>query len=167
MLDVIIVDDLDREIGVMEKMEAHRLGLLHRAFSVLVVNSNNCLLIHRRAMGKYHSPGLWTNTCCSHPLPGEDVHAAARRRLKEEMGMEGVELEATGSFIYRVELDNGLVEYEFDHVFKGVSDRQPEPDPAEADSVEWIARDALLQRMQENPAQFTFWFREIIKRGFF
>lgn len=167
MINVVLVDASDREVGVIEKIEAHRRGLLHRAFSVLVVNSSNHLLIHRRAPGKYHSPGLWTNTCCSHPLPGEDIGTAARRRLKEEMGLELVELEVTGSFIYRVEFENGLVEHEFDHVLKGVSDCEPAPDPAEADAVEWISRDDLLQRLQENPGEFTFWFREIIRRGFF
>lgn len=167
MINVVLVDESDREVGVMEKIEAHRRGVLHRAFSVLVVNSSNQLLIHRRAMGKYHSPGLWTNTCCSHPLPGEDIRTAARRRLKEEMGMDGVDLDVTGSFIYMVALENGLVEHEYDHILKGVSDLQPDPNPAEADAVEWISREVLFQRMQEYPAQFTFWFREIIKRGFF
>lgn len=167
MINVVLVDASDREVGVMEKMEAHRQGVLHRAFSVLVVNSCNQLLMHRRAPGKYHSPGLWTNTCCSHPLPGEDIGKAARRRLKQEMGLEGVDLEVTGSFIYRVELENGLFEHEFDHVLRGVSDREPAPDPSEVDAVEWVSRDILLRRMQDNPGEFTYWFREIIRQGFF
>lgn len=166
MIDVVLVDESGSETGVMEKMEAHRKGLLHRAFSVLVFNSRNELLIHRRAADKYHSAGLWTNTCCSHPFPGEEILDAANRRLQEEMGMGGVQLQIAGDFIYRVELDNGLIEHEFDYVLKGCSDQQPSPDPEEADAVEWVPRDVLLQRMQDHPEKFTFWFREIVKRGF-
>ena len=122
--EVILVNKNDEEIGTMEKMEAHVQGMLHRAFSVLIFNSNGQLLIHRRAFGKYHSEGLWTNTCCSHPLPGETIVEAANRRLVEEMGMK-TSLSPLFSFIYRAELENNLVEHELDHVLIGFTDEQP------------------------------------------
>jgi isopentenyl-diphosphate delta-isomerase len=113
---VILVNDRDEPIGLMEKLEAHQKGLLHRAFSIFIFNSSGELLLQRRSLHKYHSGGLWTNTCCSHPSPAEDILAAAQRRLNEEMGFTAP-LEKIFDFIYKAEFDNGLVEYEFDHVF--------------------------------------------------
>jgi len=158
---LILVDEHDRETGTMNKLEAHRQGLLHRAFSVLISNSSNELLIHQRATGKYHSGGLWTNTCCSHPMPGESTLDAAHRRLQEEMGFD-CELHPAFHFIYRVELDNDLTEHELDHVFTGVSDAIPYPDSSEVAAYRWIALPALLQEIQEEPGQFTHWFKLIL-----
>ncbi|MFM7472823.1 MAG: isopentenyl-diphosphate Delta-isomerase, partial [Crocinitomicaceae bacterium] len=118
---VVLVNELDQDLGVMEKLEAHQKGLLHRAFSVLIFNSNNELLLQRRAFGKYHSEGLWTNTCCSHPYLGETILAAGKRRLKEEMGM-AVDLDEVFQFVYKAPLDNDLTEFELDHVLVGYSD---------------------------------------------
>ena len=118
MEEVILVNEQDEQTGTIEKMEAHRKALLHRAFSVFIFNGKGEMLLQQRAMGKYHSPGLWTNACCSHPRPGEEVETAAFRRLKEEMGIE-TSLKKIFDFIYRTEFDNGLTEYEFDHVYIG------------------------------------------------
>ena len=136
--EVILVDENDIAIGSMEKLEAHQKGILHRAFSVFIFNSNNELLLQRRALTKYHSSGLWTNTCCSHPQPNEDTLAAANRRLKEEMGMQ-TSLTHKTSFIYKTNFDNGLTEHEFDHVFIGHTDTNPTINPEEVDSYKWIS----------------------------
>ncbi len=154
---VVLVDKNDMETGTMEKIEAHKKGVLHRAFSVFLVNSRGELLLQRRAAGKYHSPGLWTNTCCSHPRPGEDVEAAAKRRLYEEMGMDGL-LHKSFSFIYRAEFDNGLTEHEFDHVFIGISDEEPLPDRDEVDGFIYADLDELDEDMKANPGKYTVWF---------
>jgi isopentenyl-diphosphate delta-isomerase len=159
---LILVDENDRETGTMNKLEAHQLGLLHRAFSILVWNSNNELLIHQRAAGKYHSGGLWTNTCCSHPMPGENILDAAHRRLQEEMGFD-CDLQPAFSFMYRVALDNSLIENELDHVFLGISDTIPEPDPSEVSAYSWISLAALHAEMEQHPERFTHWFRLIIR----
>ena len=144
--NVVLVDPEDRPLGTMEKMEAHRQGVLHRAFSVFVFNSKGDLLLHRRAMDKYHSGGLWTNTCCSHPRPDETVVQAAQRRLVEEMGMR-CQLEPKFSFVYRADLDHGMIEHELDHVLIGYSDVPPEPNPdVEAD-------------IAANPDHYTAWFK--------
>ncbi len=156
--EVITVDSADRETGRMEKLEAHLTGTLHRAFSVFVFNSRGDLLIHRRAEGKYHSAGLWSNTCCSHPFPGEEVAQAAARRLKEEMGMEA-ELQKCYAFIYRAEVGGGLIEHEYDHVFFGRSDRDPLPDPEEVQDWKWVAPEVILADMDNHPALYTAWFR--------
>jgi isopentenyl-diphosphate Delta-isomerase len=160
---VVLVDTHDQEIGQMEKLEAHRKGLLHRAISVFVYNSSGALLIHRRALEKYHSGGLWTNTCCSHPRPGENVADAAVRRLSEEMGMSCT-LTRAFDFVYRAELDHELTEHEFDHVFVGYSDQNPNPDPAEVMDWRWIGRNELLERLNTHPEEFTAWFRIIAER---
>jgi isopentenyl-diphosphate Delta-isomerase len=160
---VVLVDNADHEIGRMEKLEAHRLGKLHRALSVFVFNSDGQLLIHRRALEKYHSGGLWTNTCCSHPRPDEDVADAALRRLSEEMGMS-CKLTRAFDFIYRAELDHELTEHEFDHVFTGHSDQNPKPDPAEVMDWKWIEPNELLERLSTHPEEFTAWFRIIAER---
>ena len=118
---VILVNEQDEPIGLMEKMEAHEKGLLHRAFSILIFNSNGEMLLQQRASGKYHSPNLWTNACCSHPMPGESLFDAAHRRLKEEMGFDTF-LSHAFTFTYRTDFDNGLTEHEIDNVFTGIFD---------------------------------------------
>jgi isopentenyl-diphosphate delta-isomerase len=155
---VILVDPDDRPLGTMEKMEAHRLGVLHRAFSAFVFNSRGELLLHRRALEKYHSGGLWTNTCCSHPRPGESIVEAAQRRLVEEMGMF-CQLEPRFSFVYRADLDRGMIEHELDHVLVGYSDVQPEPDAAEVCETKYMPVDQVVADMAKHPNQYTAWFQ--------
>jgi isopentenyl-diphosphate delta-isomerase len=159
--EVILVNKNDEEIGTMEKMEAHLQGMLHRAFSVLIFNSNGELLIHRRAFGKYHSEGLWTNTCCSHPLPGETIVEAANRRLKEEMGMTA-SLAPLFSFIYRAELENNLVEHELDHVLIGFTDEQPLINPDEVCDYKWISMHEIEDDIEKNESHYTAWFKKIV-----
>lgn len=154
---VVLVDEQDRAIGTAGKMEAHRKGLLHRAFSVLLFNNNNEILLQRRALDKYHSPGLWTNTCCSHPYPGEPIDEAAHRRLKEEMNI-ACSIRELFSFIYKETLDNGLTEYEFDHVFIGEYGANPVVNPSEVAEYKWMAWSELLDDMQHNKANYTVWF---------
>lgn len=155
---VILVDEADHVIGEMEKMEAHTRGLLHRAFSVFVLDANNRLLLQRRALEKYHSPGLWTNTCCSHPRSGEQVEQAAHRRLKEEMGFD-CPLERIFTFIYHATFDNGLTEHELDHVLIGFSAENPVPDPAEVLEYSWMPLSDISKTMHDNPGIYTVWFR--------
>lgn len=162
---VILVDENDREIGRMEKLEAHEKGLLHRAFSVLIFNANNELLLQRRAFGKYHSEGLWTNTCCSHPFPNESVLEAANRRLKEEMGM-ATDLEEKFHFIYKAELDKGLTEYELDHVLIGHSDETPHLNLEEASAFKWLSLETIREEMQTQPNTYTEWFKILINEHF-
>lgn len=164
---VVLVDSHDRQTGVMEKMEAHRRGLLHRAFSVHVTRGDGKMLLQRRALSKYHSGGLWTNACCSHPAPDEDTPAAAVRRLMQEMGISAQQsdLNYLGSLLYRAELDHGLIEHEFDHIFGLKFEGDPVPDPDEADEFRWIDRSTLLNEMAENPERFTAWFRMLVDRG--
>ena len=155
---VVLVDENDRETGIMEKLQAHIEGRLHRAISVFLFNTKGALLLQRRALGKYHSAGLWTNTCCSHPKPGEATSAAAVRRLKEEMGIE-CSISEVHQFVYKAGFENGLTEYEFDHVFTGVTDQIPAPDPEEVMEWKYISKEALLQDMERNPEDYTAWFR--------
>jgi isopentenyl-diphosphate Delta-isomerase len=159
--EVVLVDENDLPMGVMEKLEAHRKGLLHRAFSVFVFNDKGQLLLQRRALGKYHSGGLWTNSCCSHPGPGEDVREAAERRLKEEMGFS-VPLKFFKSFTYKADLENGLIEHEFDHVFIGHYSDAPTPDPAEVAEWKYVAMDDLVSDMQATPSSYTVWLTIIM-----
>lgn len=161
MEHVILVDAHDNETGVMEKMEAHVKGVLHRAFSVLVFNTKGDMLIQRRADCKYHSAGLWTNTCCSHPRPGERIEEAARRRLQEEMGLN-LNPERAYSFIYRVELDGGLIENELDHVLTATYDGVPSLNPDEAQDWKYINLAELKNRMETHPNEFTHWFKLIV-----
>ena len=162
MIEVQLVDDQDNPIGVMEKILAHQKGELHRALSVLILNSNNELLLQRRALGKYHSPGLWTNTCCSHPYPGEDSFEAAKRRLQEEMGMSA-DLNFVFKFQYKCDFDNGLIEHELDHVFVGVTDDTPHINTDEAMAFSWVSIEDLEESMKKNPDDYTFWFKLIIQ----
>jgi isopentenyl-diphosphate delta-isomerase len=156
--EVILVDNKDQVLGTMEKLEAHQKGLLHRAFSVFIFNERGELLIQRRAMSKYHSAGLWTNTCCSHPRPGEDTTAAAHRRLKEEMGLE-TELHYKTNFIYQARFGNDLTEHEYDHVFTGTSNLQPVINPDEVESYRWLGLDSIRNEIKLHPGEFTVWFK--------
>lgn len=155
-IQVVLVDADDREVGLAEKWEAHRTGVLHRAFSVFVFDDAGRVLLQRRARGKYHSGGLWTNTCCGHPLPGESVADGARRRLREEMGID-VALSPAARFTYRAELEGGMVEHEIDHVLTGTWSGSPSPDPAEVEAWRWIAPAELEREMGDDPARFTAW----------
>jgi len=156
---VILVDENDTPVGVEEKLTAHQKGLLHRAFSVFVFNSKGELLIQKRAKEKYHSGGLWTNTCCSHPSPGEETLAGAHRRLQEEMGFDCPIREA-GSLLYRTEFDNGLTEHEFDHILIGEYDGPIDNvNPDEAEDWKWVASKELLDDMKEKPEAYTYWFK--------
>jgi isopentenyl-diphosphate Delta-isomerase len=161
---VILVDKYDNETGVTGKMRAHKEGLLHRAFSVFLFNDEGDLLLQQRAYHKYHSGGLWTNTCCSHPRPGEEIHEAAHRRLKEEMGITGVELLDAFNFIYFAELNDELKEHEFDYVLIGKFNGRPNPDKEEVNDWHWISPATLLTDVEVNPKAYTFWFKEVIER---
>jgi isopentenyl-diphosphate Delta-isomerase len=156
--EVILVDENDNATGTMEKMEVHKRGLLHRAFSIFILNKKGLLLLQKRASGKYHSPGLWTNTCCSHPRPGETIMLAALRRLEEEMGIQ-CPLQKSFQFIYRAKFDNGLTEHELDHVLVGVSDDLPVLDYDEVEDFSYMDVDFLSYDIETNPAKYTVWFR--------
>ncbi|MBK7129105.1 MAG: isopentenyl-diphosphate Delta-isomerase [Crocinitomicaceae bacterium] len=159
-MNVILVDKHDKVTGEMEKMEAHEKGLLHRAFSIFIFNKQNDLLLHQRAMGKYHSEGLWTNTCCSHPLPDETVEEACHRRLKEEMGFD-TPLKFLTKFIYRAELDKGLTEHELDHVYVGYYDGNIFPDKLEVADWKHVSLEQINQELNSIPEQYTAWFKII------
>lgn len=160
---VILVDKLDNETGLMEKMEAHKKAVLHRAISVFIVNSRGEWLLQRRALNKYHSNGLWTNTCCSHPFPGESNIEAAHRRLMEEMGLNA-DLKEIFQFIYLEELDNELTEHELDHVFVGITDKKPEINTSEV--IDWKYMDyfKLTADLEQSPENYTVWFKKIVAR---
>jgi isopentenyl-diphosphate delta-isomerase len=158
MEEVILVDEHDNETGAMEKLRAHIEGRLHRAFSVFIFNSRNELLLQQRAAGKYHSALLWTNTCCSHPRPGEGSGEAAVRRLHEEMGM-ACNLKKSFDFIYNAEVENGLTEHEYDHVYTGISDELPQPDSTEVAAWRYISLPALKEELNQQPDHFTAWFK--------
>jgi isopentenyl-diphosphate Delta-isomerase len=161
MEQVILVDAHDKEIGTMEKLEAHKKGLLHRAFSVLVFNSKGELLLQKRSKSKYHSGGLWTNTCCSHPQPGETVAQAGRRKLLQEMGFE-CDLVLSHKFIYKVELDNNLIENECDHVLVGNYDGSPIINEQEAEDWKYESMETIRADATQNPDFYSFWFRLIL-----
>lgn len=160
---VVLVDSQDEVVGEAPKLRAHQEGRLHRAISVLLFNEAGETLLQRRAAAKYHSAGLWSNTCCSHPRPGESPHDAAVRRLHEEMGME-CPLRHSFSFIYKAHLAGGLTEHELDHVYTGVATFDPHPDPAEVDSWRWVALDDLLIEVDDRPARFTAWFPLVLEK---
>ncbi|MFD0976223.1 isopentenyl-diphosphate Delta-isomerase [Salinimicrobium gaetbulicola] len=160
---VILVNENDEQIGLMPKMEAHEKALLHRAFSVFVFNDRNELMIQQRAMGKYHSPGLWTNTCCSHQREGESNIEAGKRRLQEEMGFT-TDLKDTISFIYKAPFDNGLTEHEFDHILVGYYNEEPNLNPEEAHDYKWVDLETLKEDMAKNPQRYTEWFKIIFDK---
>jgi isopentenyl-diphosphate delta-isomerase len=160
---VILVNEKDEQIGLMPKMEAHEKALLHRAFSVFVFNDKNELMIQQRALGKYHSPGLWTNTCCSHQREGETNIEAGKRRLQEEMGFS-TELKDTISFIYKAPFDNGLTEHEFDHILVGYYNEEPNLNPEEAHAYKWMSLEDLKKDMKDNPKIYTAWFKIIFDK---
>jgi isopentenyl-diphosphate delta-isomerase len=159
---VILVDKADHAIGTMAKLEAHRLGRLHRAISVIVRDTRGRLLLHRRAAGKYHSAGLWTNTCCTHPRPGEQCHAAAVRRLNEEMGL-AASLSPLASFHYRERVPPRLIEDEYVHIFGGVCEDVPRPDPSEVADWRWMTLAELGRDMDRLPHRYTVWFRRMTR----
>lgn len=160
---VILVDDNDNATGVAGKLQAHLSGQLHRAISVFIFNTAGQWLMQKRAANKYHSAGLWTNACCSHPRPGEETIFAARRRLREEMGVAS-ELAHAFTFAYRAELENALVEHELDHVFIGHSDAVPQPDPNEVSEWKYISTEELASQLATFPMHFTAWFRIVFSR---
>ena len=160
---VILVDENDLATGEMEKMEAHQKAVLHRAFSVFIFNNNHELMLQQRALSKYHSPGLWTNTCCSHPRPGENTEAAAHRRLMEEMGFD-CEIHKIFDFIYKAKLDQGLTEHEFDHVFAGTFNANPKINHAEVESWKWMHLDDIAADMELDPEKYTVWFKIAFER---
>ena len=160
---VILVNEKDEPLGLMPKMEAHEKALLHRAFSVFVLNSKNEVMLQQRAAEKYHSPLLWTNTTCSHQRHGESNIAAGTRRLKEEMGFT-TELKELFSFIYKAPFDNGLTEHELDHVMIGYYDDAPNINTDEAESWKWMCIKDVKTDMLNNPEQYTIWFRIIFDK---
>lgn len=156
--EVILVDKDDNPIGIMEKMEAHQKALLHRAFSVFILNSKGEMLLQKRAIHKYHSPGLWTNACCSHPKPSEMSLDAASRRLDEEMNITA-NLDFLFKFTYKTEFENGLAEHEIDHVFKGVSDSIPTINLDEVSDYKYVSIDYLIKDVKKHPSNYTSWFK--------
>lgn len=160
---VILVNEKDEQIGLMPKMEAHEKGLLHRAFSVFVFNEKNELMIQQRALSKYHSPGLWTNTCCSHQREGESNLDAGKRRLMEEMGFVTPLTEKT-SFIYKAPFDNGLTEHELDHIMIGHFNDDPKINKAEVEAWKWMSLESVKKDMKEKPELYTAWFKIIFDK---
>lgn len=161
MEEVILVDIHDEEIGKMEKIEAHRIGALHRAFSVMVYNSRGEVLLQKRAQRKYHSGGLWTNACCSHPAPGEDIDDAISRKLMSEMGLTLTPTYAF-KFLYRADVGDGLIEHEYDHVYAGISDQTPTINPQEVEEWKYMTSEALFADVNAFPDAYTSWFRIIL-----
>lgn len=155
---LILVDGQDNVIGTCEKLEAHQKGLLHRAFSILLFNKKGDMLLQKRFSGKYHSGGLWTNACCGHPRPGEDTKAAAIRRMREELGMT-CPLDESFTFSYKVPFDNGLIEHEFVHVYRGVYEGNFDPNPKEVEDLKWVSLPNLLGDISLNPRYYTAWFQ--------
>ena len=162
---VILVDETDTPIGSKAKLQAHIDGDLHRCFSIILFNKNGEMLLQKRALCKYHCGGLWTNACCSHPAPGEDTLAGAKRRLYEELGYRDVELKALFQFIYRAEFANGLIEHEYDHAYSGiVTHDPPKVDPEEVAETKWISLNDLEEDLAQNPETYTVWFGLILAK---
>lgn len=159
---VVVVDASDHALGSASKLEVHRTGALHRAVSVLVTDGAGNVLLQRRAAGKYHSAGLWTNTCCGHPRPEEPAAVAAARRLDEEMGVRCA-LQHAGTFRYRAALEQGLVEHEIDHVFVGCWTGEPSPDPREASTWRWAPAAALHEEVRRHPERYTAWLERVLE----
>lgn len=155
---VILVDENDKPIGVAEKMEAHQQGLLHRAFSVFIFNSKGEMLLQQRALHKYHSGGLWTNACCSHPRAGEETKKAAERRLKEELGFD-TSLNKVFDFVYMAKFDNGLTEHEFDHVFAGEYDGEINFNEKEVMDYCYKRTEKIHSSLLTHPQKYTVWFQ--------
>ncbi|QTE22922.1 isopentenyl-diphosphate Delta-isomerase [Polaribacter cellanae] len=162
---VILVDTNDQQIGLMEKIEAHEKALLHRAFSVFVFNEKGELMLQQRAASKYHSPLLWTNTCCSHQRDGESNLEAGKRRLQEEMGFT-TDLKEVFSFIYKAPFDNGLTEHELDHVMVGKFEDAPNINKEEVEDYKWMTLDAVKKDMIDNPEIYTEWFKIIFDKSY-
>lgn len=160
---VVLVDENDNQTGLMEKLEAHRKAMLHRAVSVFIIDSRGEWILQKRAHHKYHSKGLWTNTCCTHPLPGETEEESASRRLMEEMGIQ-CSLKKLFTFIYKEKMGSGLTEYELDHVFFGISDNPPVINADEVESWLKIPFDKLHQSIIDQPDLYTYWFKEIYQK---
>lgn len=160
--DVVLVDENDQVLGTMEKLQAHQEGRLHRAFSVIVFNDNDEMLIHKRASDKYHCGGLWTNACCSHPRLDESPKEAALRRMQEEMGFT-TSIEYIGQFIYKTAFENGLIEHELDHVFVGRFNGEPIPNAEEVEDFKYIGMDELKKDIENSPQDYTVWFKKIVE----
>ena len=165
MEQVIHVDENDQQIGVGEKIETHQQNRLHRGFSIFVFNSKGETLLQQRARGKYHCGGLWVNTCCGHPRPGETVEAAVHRRMREELGID-CDFTKIGKYVYQVDFENGLHEHEFLHVFSGTADVTPQPNPDEVMAWKWMPMDALKKDMRDHPENYAYWFKVSIEKLF-
>jgi len=162
---VILVDEQDNDIGVMEKLQAHQQGLLHRAFSVFIFNDKEELLVQQRALSKYHSAGLWTNTCCSHPRPNETIKDAANRRLFEEMGIS-CDLKIKTNFIYKTPFENGLTEHEYDYVLVGNTNQNPQINKEEVENFKWMSILDIKNDIISNPHHYTSWFKIALEKVF-
>jgi len=162
---VVLVDEKDNPIGLMEKMEAHEKALLHRAFSVFIFNDKGELMLQQRAAHKYHSPLLWTNTCCSHQRDGETNLEAGKRRLQEEMGFV-TEIKEVFSFIYKAPFDNGLTEHELDHVMVGTHNEAPNINKEEVEAYKWMTLQDVKKDIEKNPEEYTAWFKIIFDKSF-
>ncbi|QNL21759.1 isopentenyl-diphosphate Delta-isomerase [Hyphobacterium sp. CCMP332] len=160
---VILVDESDNELGTMEKIEAHKKGVLHRAFSVCIFNDKGEMLIQKRAADKYHSPGLWTNACCSHPRKGENIHEAAKRRLEEEMGIQTT-IEKAFSFLYKTRLEKGMIEHELDHVLIGKYNEEPNINLAEVEDWKYMKLNDIQESIMKKPEMWTEWFKIIMPK---
>ena len=160
---VILVNEKDEKIGLMPKQEAHEKAVLHRAFSVFIFNDRDELMLQQRALSKYHSPGLWTNTCCSHQRDGETSIEAGKRRLFEEMGFS-TELIQKTSFIYKAPFDNGLTEHEFDHVLVGKYNDDPVINPEEVANWKWMPLEDVREDIAQHPERYTAWFKIIFDK---
>ncbi len=162
---VILVDEDDNKIGTEEKLKAHQDGgKLHRCFSIFIFNDKGELMLQKRAEQKYHCPDLWTNTCCSHPRPGEPLEEAAHRRIKEEMGFD-CPMEEKFTFTYKADFENGLTEHEYDHVYIGKYNGEPDPNPEEAGDWKWIKPKKLNQDIEKNPERYTPWFKKALDKA--
>jgi isopentenyl-diphosphate delta-isomerase len=162
---VILVDVHDAVLGFAAKLDAHRRGQLHRAVSVVVFDERGRMLLQRRAPGKYHSAGLWSNTCCGHPRPGETVMGAAHRRLIEELGIDDLGLERVSQFVYRAEVGSGLVEHELDHVLIGQWNGDVRPNPLEVSATRWVEPPLLFAELRDLPGSFTAWTRTVVSHA--
>ena len=158
---VVLVDEDDRAVGTAEKLAVHRSGALHRAFSVVLFDRTGRVLLQRRAEGKYHCAGLWSNSCCGHPRPGEPVLDAATRRLAEELGVS-LELTPAGQILYRAIMPEGLIEHELDHLFVAQFDGEPAPDRAEVSAWRWVSPAVLRSELDASPSAFTPWLALVL-----